>query len=359
MSQHDFSIANQGFPSFRADLNSGLEALATNSSGATAPTTTYAYQFWYDTANDLLKMRNGDNDAWITLAAFDQANDEWEIRSAVIQAVDAAGVEIKTDDGTTRLDIADDGTVTVPGDLTVSGTLTATLDSNIIQEGNSSVEVIDSGTGSIRFTTDGTEAARFDNNGRLGIGTASPDASINIASGDPEIRIQRLNNSNTSLLKFFGAGGGEGASIEHTANTDDISFRVRGTRYARIITGGDFQFDSGFGSTKTAYGCRAWVNFNGEGTVSIRDSGNVSSIADNGTGQYEVNFATAMPDANFSAVFTCRDEVGTGGRLLIDEATGDEQGLDGRLTSMLPVLVFRPSDSVLQDSGLISVAVFR
>jgi hypothetical protein len=48
--------------------------------------------------------------------------------------------------------------------------------------------------------------------------------------------------------------------------------------------------------------CAAWVNFNGTGTVAIRASYNVSSITDNGTGSYTVNFATAMPDANYSAV---------------------------------------------------------
>ena len=47
------------------------------------------------------------------------------------------------------------------------------------------------------------------------------------------------------------------------------------------------------------YVCRAWVNFNGTGTVVIRASGNVSSITDNGTGDYTVNFTTAMPDANY------------------------------------------------------------
>lgn len=52
------------------------------------------------------------------------------------------------------------------------------------------------------------------------------------------------------------------------------------------------------------YLCKAWVNFNGTGTVAIRASGNVSSITDNGTGDYTVNFATAMPDANYSAVGT-------------------------------------------------------
>ena len=48
------------------------------------------------------------------------------------------------------------------------------------------------------------------------------------------------------------------------------------------------------------YACRAWVNFDGTGTVAIRASGNVSSITDNGTGDYTVNFTTAMPDANYS-----------------------------------------------------------
>jgi hypothetical protein len=51
--------------------------------------------------------------------------------------------------------------------------------------------------------------------------------------------------------------------------------------------------------TQEFYACRAWVNFNGTGTVAIRESGNVSSITDNGTGDYTVNFTTAMPDANY------------------------------------------------------------
>lgn len=49
------------------------------------------------------------------------------------------------------------------------------------------------------------------------------------------------------------------------------------------------------------YSCRAWVNFNGTGTVAIRASGNVTSITDNSVGNYTVNFTTAMPDANFVA----------------------------------------------------------
>jgi hypothetical protein len=51
--------------------------------------------------------------------------------------------------------------------------------------------------------------------------------------------------------------------------------------------------------------CRAWVNFNGSGTVAIRASFNVSSITDNGTGDYTMNFTTAMADANYSTVGMC------------------------------------------------------
>jgi hypothetical protein len=52
------------------------------------------------------------------------------------------------------------------------------------------------------------------------------------------------------------------------------------------------------------YACRAWVNFNGTGTVAIRASGNVSSITDNGTGNYTVNFTTDMPTADYCALVT-------------------------------------------------------
>ncbi len=65
---------------------------------------------------------------------------------------------------------------------------------------------------------------------------------------------------------------------------------------------GVLSFNSGYGSVATAYGCRAWVNFNGTGTLSIRGSGNVSSVTDHGTGDFTVNFSSSMPDANYSVV---------------------------------------------------------
>ena len=63
---------------------------------------------------------------------------------------------------------------------------------------------------------------------------------------------------------------------------------------------GDFKMNSGYGSVATAYGVRAWVNFDGQGTIAIRESGNVSSLTDLGTGFYQINFTTAMPDVNYA-----------------------------------------------------------
>jgi hypothetical protein len=54
------------------------------------------------------------------------------------------------------------------------------------------------------------------------------------------------------------------------------------------------------------YTCKAWVNFNGTGTVAIRDEGNVSSITDNGLGDYTVNFTVDMTDENYSVIGTVR-----------------------------------------------------
>jgi hypothetical protein len=83
---------------------------------------------------------------------------------------------------------------------------------------------------------------------------------------------------------------------------DRIGFAEGGVQVGEFDASGNLLFNSGYGSAAVAYACRAWVNFDGTGTVAIRASGNVSSITDNGTGDYTVNFTTAMADANYSAV---------------------------------------------------------
>jgi len=73
MSQHDFEIANQTSLSARTDINNGLQALASNNSGASAPSTTYANMFWYDTTNNLLKMRDETDSTWIDVIYINQS----------------------------------------------------------------------------------------------------------------------------------------------------------------------------------------------------------------------------------------------------------------------------------------------
>lgn len=91
-------------------------------------------------------------------------------------------------------------------------------------------------------------------------------------------------------------------NISALQSSGDILFNTNGAQRMAIDTSGNLKFNSGYGSVQTAFGVRAWVFFNGTGTVSIFDSGNVSSITDLGTGVYGVNFSTAMPDTNYCPV---------------------------------------------------------
>lgn len=75
MAQHDYTIDNQTFPSYRSDHNNSLSAIVSNNSGSSQPTTMYAYQWWYDTSSNILKIRNADNDAWINIGTFNQTTD--------------------------------------------------------------------------------------------------------------------------------------------------------------------------------------------------------------------------------------------------------------------------------------------
>jgi hypothetical protein len=99
--------------------------------------------------------------------------------------------------------------------------------------------------------------------------------------------------------------------------------------------------------TAPLYMARAWVNFNGTGTVAIRASGNVTSITDNGTGNYTVNFTTAMADANYAV---CGSAFGNVVHLIMST--------DGT-PSTTAVQVITSNTVAVGDNSVIGVAIFR
>jgi hypothetical protein len=160
MAQHDYSIANQGFPAFRADLNDALAAIASSSSGATAPSTTYANQLWMDTTNHILKVRNEDDDAWISLATFDQTTDA----VTYIDNVELAQVAVKN--AAQSFTAAQRGTVsaltdgaTITPDFAVANNFSVTLGGNRTLANPSNLTAGQGGV--ITITQDGTGSRTF------------------------------------------------------------------------------------------------------------------------------------------------------------------------------------------------------
>jgi hypothetical protein len=163
---------------------------------------------------------------------------------------------------------------------------------------------------SARASSTTTDLMTIRDNGNIGVGTSSPSAAagkaFSITGGNEQVR---LTFKNTTTGDASGDGfqvgidvAGE-AILENRENTR-MRFATNAVEQMILTTAGLLQFNSGYGSVATAYGTRAWVNFNGVGTVAIRASGNVSSITDNGNGDYTVNFSTGMPDANYAITGT-------------------------------------------------------
>ena len=101
--------------------------------------------------------------------------------------------------------------------------------------------------------------------------------------------------------------------------------------------------------------CRAWVNFDGTGTVAIRASHNVSSITDNGVGSYTVNFTTALADANYCAVLGAGAT--SAGSTDFNYGNGDFNSV--RTTTTLRLYYFTSSGAAFADTANFDVAIFR
>jgi hypothetical protein len=173
--------------------------------------------------------------------------------------------------------------------LTATGTPSA---SNYLRGDNSWATIASS-----QWVTSGSNI--YYNTGSVGIGTATPNDKLDVNGTDAFIRVDRSNGEPGINFKYNGSASNQGLIAVTSGGA--MYFTAGGlTERGRFDASGNFLFNSGYGSVATAYGCRAWVNFNGTGTVAIRASGNVSSVTDLNTGSYMVNFTNAMPDANYS-----------------------------------------------------------
>lgn len=175
-----------------------------------------------------------------------------------------------------------------------------------------------------------------------GAGTTSPSNTSNLAAGGSIFLYNAGTGSSTNgTIGIFGHVAGDlgiasgiGFSRENlndwgtqirfythptaTSNIKDV------TESMRITAAGLLQFNSGFGSVATAYGVRAWVNFDSATTGSpvIQSSGNISSIGDRGAGQFTINFSNAFPDANYALCGSVESQTGWQGITQYTDAGG-------------------------------------
>jgi hypothetical protein len=185
------------------------------------------------------------------------------------------------------------------------------LSDNGVSSGTAGVKTTGSNDGqlALQTTTAGgtaTTALTIDTSQNVGIGTSSPLATAMLevsrsttviptatVTADAQVVGWRSRRTGGSFPREYYIG------IRENSTALDFYDNTANALSARIDSSGNFSFNSGYGSAATAYGCRAWVNFNGA-TNAIRTSGNVSSITDQGTGIWQISFSNAPPDANYS-----------------------------------------------------------
>jgi hypothetical protein len=208
----------------------------------------------------------------------------------------------------------------------------------------------------------------------VGVGTSSPGARLHtqVSSGNTIAKFENtvsgsglgeiiLAAPNRPAVRFnFQTSNDSNGYFNYDTGVFKVFNNVGGsaTQSLEIDTSANLKFNSGYGSVATAYGCRAWVNFNGTGTPAIRASGNVSSISDLGTGYYGVNFSTAMPDSSYSvAGMVTGTTTGNTSRNLVIRGT-DAGGASSKTTTDIQMNTAN-SGTTFVDMAEINVSIFR
>jgi hypothetical protein len=249
---------------------------------------------------------------------------------------------------------------------------------------NNYSEILNVDNSGIAFRSAGTERMRIDSNGNLGLGITPQTWYLNssvygaLQFGSSALFYGRTTSSSVNLelsvnsyldtsaayrYLFTGEASrynqASGAHVWSSAVSGTAGNSFTYTERMRLTAAGLLQFNSGYGSVATAYGCRAWVNFNGTGTPAIRSSGNVSSITDNGTGFFTVNFTTAMPDANYSVSGTASTQGNTASYTHV-VTTGDADNVYGGFsTTSVRLNVYGANYSALGDPNYVMACIFR
>lgn len=199
-------------------------------------------------------------------------------------------------------------------------------------------------SGVLQLQTAGTTAVTVDASQNVGIGTSSPANSVQISKATyPTVQLTETTANTSFIMQYHSALACGYLTI---TGAQPMVFKTSDTERMRIDTSGNLLFNSGYGSVATAYGCRAWVNFNGTSGASpvIRASGGVTSVTRTGTGAYTVALSFTMPDANYS-VTAC--------------TTAYAVGITTTSTTSFTLTNFNTTNTVNTDSSLVCVAVFR
>ena len=256
--------------------------------------------------------------------------------------------------GTTQQFVDIGSTQTLTGAKTFSGTFVVSATTSSLGTSTTSNNTTNVGTGAV-----GSAANKFVNIATGGTAGSATTTVIGTSSGGTNsITINGPTTMNGTVTHPAGAK----VTVSHSASAAGLNIGpvatapttpASGDVWHDISTGVNqiMGYANGVRGAMTA--CRAFVNFNGTGTVAIRAGFNVSSITDNGVGDYTVNFGVAMPDANYTVAATRGSQPSTGFIVI------DPTGLVAPTTSAVRIGCVNAGNTAFQDTTYNYVAIYR